>query len=326
MGILLLTNLIVFIAVFALFGLLWIIIRLLLRLNNKCIRYRWFGRVSLFLCLLFVITTFYGYFFGRWKYEVTEWTYVDERLPKGFDGYRIVHISDFHLETFNDNPAYVDTIVNAVNSLHPDLICFTGDLVSFTHDGLIPFIPNLSRMKANDGVISILGNHDYAIYERSLDSLSCELDRQQLIQSQRKDLNWNLLLNEHVTLHHNNDSIAIVGVENQACGMRQRVRRAKLTEALSSTEDIFRILLTHDPSHWDAEVVGKTDVPLTLSGHTHAMQCRVFGMTPCRLFFKRSDGAYKEGNQQLYVNIGLGELMPFRIGATPEITLITLKK
>ena len=307
-------------------AIVWLIVRLIGKARGKKVRYRRFGLTTIVIGSLWILVALWGNIFGRFRYEVTTWDYVDARLPQSFDGYRIVHISDAHLEGFEGHPDFVDTLVNAVNRLHPDLICFTGDLVSFTHEGAKPFLPNLKRLSARDGVISILGNHDYAIYQRSLDSLEQEADRMELINIQRNNLSWKLLLNENYTLHRGTDSLSVIGLENQACGMHQRVRRGNMAKAMANTEGMFRILLSHDPSQWDEEVVGKTDIPLTLSGHTHAMQCRIWSFAPSRWFFRRSDGAYREGDQQLYVNIGLGELMPFRIGATPEITLITLRR
>ncbi|MBQ0049603.1 MAG: metallophosphoesterase [Bacteroidales bacterium] len=317
-------------------GLAWILCRIIRR--KKRIRYRRFGLTTIALGALATVLILYGFFWGRWDHEVREWDYDDPRLPAAFDGYRIVHISDLHLEGYHDRPEQLDSIVAVINSLQPDLICFTGDLVSFNHKGLLPHITSLQRLQAKDGGVSVLGNHDYGIYDRSLDSMQREDDRAQLIRLQRGALHWKLLLNEHIMLHRNGDSLRIAGVENQACGLHQKVRRGKLDHALrqplgcvEATHDAkgdatFTILLSHDPSHWDAEVVGATNIPLTLSGHTHAMQITFCGLAPSRLLFRRSDGAYREGQQQLYVNIGLGALMPFRIGATPEITLITLHK
>lgn len=333
MLLLLISLAITWILIAAFIGLIWIICRLIWR--KRKIHYRRFGLTTGALLALSTLLILYGFIWGRWGYEVREWEYADHRIPESFDGYRIVHISDLHLEGYNDRPEQLDSIVAAINRLHPDLICFTGDLVSFNHEGLVPHIASLSRLHAVDGVVSILGNHDYAVYDRSLDSLQREEDLAQLIRLQRDSLHWRLLLNEHFfitraqqsigdTLPHI-DSLCIAGVENQACGMKQKVRRGNLRQTLQGTDRTFTILLSHDPTHWDAEVVGKTNVPLTLSGHTHAMQFRLFDITPASLLFRRSDGAYREGNQQLYVNIGLGALLPFRIGARPEITLITLQ-
>lgn len=285
-----------------------------------------------YLCLAILLEVIaasgilYGHFVGRWQYRVNHVILYDADLPDAFDEYHIVHISDFHLEGFNDNPSYVDTLVNAINALNADAIFFTGDLVSYNSDGVIPYIYILKKLKSKDGVYSILGNHDYGIYDKNNTPQQCEKDRSRLIQIQRDSLGWNLLLNESRTIYHNQDSICIVGCENQACGFKQKVRRGKLDKALEGIESPFVICLTHDPSHWDAEILQRSKIKLTFSGHTHAMQCSVDDWTPSRIFFKRSDGLYKERDQQLYVNTGLGGLIPFRIGAKPEITFITLKK
>lgn len=327
MTILILTYVITTLILFVVLTILWALTRLVQHVArcSQRVSYKRFGWIGFAIAVLWAALLVYGYSWGRWQYEVIEVEYDDARLPRSFDGYSIVHISDFHLEGFEDNPAYVDTMVLAINRLQPDLICFTGDLVSFSHSGAEQFKEKLSQLKALDGVVAILGNHDYGVYERSMDSLQREADRQQLIDLQRNELGWHLLLNENLTLHHGTDSIAILGCENQACGMHQRVRRGNLASTMQGTEHMFQLLLAHDPSQWDAEVLNDSKIPLTLSGHTHAMQCRIWGWTPCRWFMKRSDGAYDEGKQHLYVNIGLGELMPFRIGATPEITHITLR-
>ncbi len=320
---LIITNLLIFLVPALLF---WMV-RFLGKWFRLRVRYRRFGFFSLGLCLVWTLMALYGYSFGRFRYEVRTVDLKDSRIPQAFDGYRIVHISDFHLGGFMGHEAFVDSLVGAVNRLRPDLICFTGDLVSISHEEAVPFIRSLRSLNARDGVVSILGNHDYAVYNRLLDSdEEREEDRRQLITLQRDSMDWRLLLNEHLFLRHGNDSLCVIGLENQACGVHQKVRRGNMAEACSGTEGSYRVLLSHDPSQWDAEVLRHTDIPLTLSGHTHAMQFRVFGWTPCRWFYNRSDGLYEVGDQRIYVNVGLGELMPFRIGATPEITLLTLRR
>lgn len=321
--VLLVTNLLIF----AIPGFIYLIAKVIGKYTHHKPKYRTFGYVSLFLALLWTVLALYGYCFGRFKYEVNEITLKDERLPDAFNGYRIVHISDLHLGGFIGHEAFVDTLVSVVNDLQPDLICFTGDLVSISHDEALPFVRSLRNLKARDGVVSILGNHDYGVYNRSSkNDEEREIDRAKLIDIQKDSLDWKLLLNENITIVHGQDSLCIVGLENQACGVHQKVRRGNLHKAMQGTDGSYRILLSHDPSQWDAEVVGRTDIPLTLSGHTHAMQFKVLGWTPCRWLYDRSDGLYQEGEQRIYVNIGLGELMPFRIGAVPEITVLNLVK
>lgn len=293
----------------------------------KKLKYRRFGYFCLANSAVWTLMALYGFVFGRFKYEVTELEYAHHDIPEVFDGYRIVQISDMHLEGFEGHEAFVDTLVNAINDLRPDLVCFTGDLVSFSSDGLLPYINTLQRIQTRDGVISILGNHDYGIYHRTLvTDKNNEEDRAKLINIQRDSLDWTLLLNENYILRRGEDSIAIIGSENQACTVHPKVQRGDLRKAMEGTDGCFQILLTHDPTHWDAEVLDNTQIPLTLSGHTHAMQFRLLGWSPCNWFYKRAYGYYEENGQSIYVNIGLGQIMPFRIGATPEITLITLRK
>lgn len=268
----------------------------------------------------------YGHYWGRFRYEVNPLDYRSHLLPASFQDYRIVHISDLHLDGWQGHEHKLEHFVEVINSLQPDAIVFTGDLVSFNYREALPFTNILSLLKARDGVFSILGNHDYDPYEGGITPTERQANLQTLVNLQRDTLQWRLLLNEHAIIRRGTDSIAIIGVENQSCGAHQVIRRGRLDEAMSGTDGLFRILLSHDPSHWRAEVVGQTDIPLTLSGHTHAMQFRIFGFTPSRWVYPDCDGRYDVGPQTLYVNIGLGGTLPMRIGATPEITLITLRR
>ncbi len=266
----------------------------------------------------------YGHWLGRFRWEVKEWTYASQRVPKAFRGYRIVHISDLHLDGWLGHEGQLRQVVRDINALNPDLICFTGDLVSLDYRELEPLLPVLRELKARDGVVSIMGNHDYDPYETNIPASQRALKVQRLEDMERDSLGWHLLLNQHLALHRGTDSLAIIGVENQSCGAHRIVRCGRLAEAMAGTEGMFAILLSHDPSHWRAEVVGHTGIPLTLSGHTHAMQMRLLGFTPSKWIYPECDGRYDEGGQTLYVNIGLGGTLPMRIGAQPEITLLTL--
>ena len=185
-------------------------------------------------------------------------------------------------------------------------------------------MPILKGIHARDGVVSVLGNHDYLPYARHLSPKERQLEVERIIHTQREQLGWKLLLNDHIIVTRAGESLAILGCENHSVGVHQVVKRGNLAKTMNGTEGMTRILLTHDPSHWRAEVVGQTDIALTLSGHTHAMQLRILGHTPSSFLFPECDGLYEEGGQWLYVNIGLGGTLPMRIGATPEITLITL--
>lgn len=270
----------------------------------------------------------YGFFVGRWKVQTTEWTYENADIPASFDGMRIVHISDLHLSTFEDNPRQLDRFVEMINATHPDLICITGDLVSLRLDELDPHINTLRKLQSRYGICSVLGNHDFFIY-----SSQYQTDREKLAavdslaKMQRTQLGWHLLRNESLTITRGTDTLTIVGVDNSNCSNQgfRTIHRGDLSKALKGTSG-FRILLSHDPSHWTAEVIPNTDIPLTLSGHTHGAQIRLFGWTPASWVFKQTCGRYDNGDQTLYINIGLGCTAPIRLGANPEITVMTLKK
>jgi predicted MPP superfamily phosphohydrolase len=214
--------------------------------------------------------------------------------------------------------------VNLINSLQPNLIVFTGDLVNNLASELDPFIPVFSRLQAKHGVYSVLGNHDYSTYIKweNPSLQKAELDS---LKAKQAQMNWLLLNNRHVKIQHQTDSIALIGVENS--GRPPFPDHSRLNEALEGTEGLFKILLSHDPSHWRREVLPNTDIHLTLSGHTHDMQTSLFGLSPAAFAYPEHSGLYEEDGQMLYVNIGLGHLLyPMRLGAWPEITMLTLRR
>ena len=260
---------------------------------------------------------------GKQHFEVKKIEICSQDLPKGFDGYRIVQIADIHTGSWGTDTQPMQRAVDIINSLQPNLIVFTGDLVNNLASELDAFIPVFSQLSAKHGVYSVLGNHDYSTYIKweHPEQERAELDSLKLKQAQ---MGWTLLNNRHVKLHQGKDSIALIGVENS--GRPPFPDRARLSEAMTGTEGMFQILLSHDPSHWRREVLPQTDIQLTLAGHTHAMQTKFFGFSPAQLVYPENEGLYQEGEQMLYVNIGLGHLLyPMRLGAWPEITLITLK-
>ncbi len=286
----------------------------------------WFIASSTLL-LLWLGMAFYGHEWGRFNEKVTTLTLNFDSLPEAFQDYRIVHISDLHLDGWTGHESKMTEIVDKINALNPDAIFITGDLVSLSEKELVPFIPILKSLKAKDGVFSILGNHDYMPYNRSWSQTKRMEHLQKLTDMQRKDLGWHLLANESHIIKKGNDSIAILGSENQSMGVHSVVRRGNLNQAMNGTDSMFRILLTHDPTHWRGEVLGKTNIPLTLSGHTHGGQVGIPGLFFVSAFiYKEHAGLYQENNQTLYVNTGIGGTMPMRVGAPPEITLITLGK
>lgn len=292
------------------------------------VKYAPFGWTSLGLAVFVWIVLAYGFFIGRWKVETTQWAYENKDIPAAFDGMKIVHISDMHLSTFADNPRQLQRIVDRINAAEPDLICFTGDIVSLTLDEITPYTDVLSGLKATYGVCSVLGNHDFFLYVPQYQEDSArEAAVDSLTQIQRRELGWHLLRNESYAITCGTDTLTILGIDNNN-GKKNGFRticRGDLPKALNGTNG-FRILISHDPTFWTTDVVAKTDIPLTLSGHTHSAQVRLFGWTPASWVFEETAGRYDIGNQTLYINIGLGCTAPVRYGANPEITILTLKK
>ncbi|MDR0988731.1 MAG: metallophosphoesterase [Prevotellaceae bacterium] len=265
----------------------------------------------------------YGSLVGIGRFQTREVVFSHPRIPAGFDGYRIVQLSDIHIGSWRDNGRPIARLVDKVNALQPDLILFTGDLVNQRSDELTDFRALLSGLHAPDGVYSVLGNHDYGTYYHWGSAQAEAANLRSLLRLQR-EMGWSLLDNAHVVLHHRGDSIALVGVGNQ--GRPPFSQHARLAQAAAGTDSLFRILMSHDPTHWRSEVLPKTSIELMLAGHTHAMQLILFGHSPSELLYPEWRGLYTEGAQSLYVNIGIGYVgLPFRLGAWPEITLFTLK-
>lgn len=265
----------------------------------------------------------YGAWIGRERPQLKEVELRLENLPESFDGYRLVQISDIHARSYANRQKSLQRIVGIINNQNPDLIAFTGDIITLDASELESIKEILKELKAKDGIVAVVGNHDYGIYsDPSHKRPSGEILSDVI--KEEKTMGWNVLMDGNIKISRNQDSIAVVGVQNTSPS-RHFPSKGNLNKASEGTEGMFRILLTHDPMHWEAEILGK-DYPLTLSGHTHAMQFSLLGWCPSRYIFKQYRGLYSEGQQHLYVNIGLGEtILPFRIGTPPEITLITLR-
>ena len=289
------------------------------------VRFRTVFLWGLLSLLIPVAAIAYGTLFERNWYQVREVTIESPSLPGSFDGFIIAQVSDIHLRSFANRPESLRKAVEKINALDPDIVCFTGDLVSMDVSEMEGFEDMLKGIKVP--VYSVLGNHDYHIYAGKKD----ELDEAAIgakveeLKARERALGWDLLLNENRIIRRGADSLAVIGVENTSAS-DHFPSHGDLQAAMQGTDGCFRILLSHDPTHWEMEVVGR-DIPLMLSGHTHAMQFSLLGWCPSRYMFKQYRGLYAEGGQSLYVNTGLGEtIFPARIGARPEITLITLKK
>lgn len=305
---------------------LWLVGQIICRMFRHTLPYAPFGWTSLILLVLVLAIQTYGTWIGRYQLETTHEEYASSRLPDTFDGYKVVHISDLHLGTFLSKPSALQRAVDSINAQQPDLICITGDLVGISLDELDSLKPIISQLKARDGVMSVLGNHDLFIYGRHSEEERTLL--QESLAEKQRSLGWNLLRNEHAVLHRGNDSITIVGVDNFHGGGQgfQTLNLGDLAKAMTGVSDKeFTLLLSHDPSHWEAEVLNRTSIDLTLSGHTHAAQIRLFGWSPASWMFHHVQGRYDIGSQTLYVNRGIGCTAPMRIGCPAEITVFTLK-
>ena len=267
-------------------------------------------------------------FGNRYRYRTESIRLRFENLPEAFRGLRIVHISDIHAGSFTDRKA-VEKGVERILAEKPDMILFTGDLVNDAAEEMRDYKEVFGRLTAPLGVYSCLGNHDYGDYRPWPDAESKRANLQALKDTHR-DMGWRLLMNEHVALERDGQTIAILGIENW--GAKANFKKyGKLEEAWKGSEaHPFKILLSHDPSHWDAQVrKDYPDIDLMLSGHTHGMQFGVeipgFRWSPVQYVYRQWAGLYREGKQALYVNRGFGFLgYPGRVGILPEVTVIEL--
>lgn len=270
----------------------------------------------------------YAIFVSLYRWKVTHLNLLFENLPENFDNIRIVQISDLHLGSFNRRYHILEKAFDRINELKPDYIFFTGDLVNNFAWELEGWDSVFLKLEASRGKFSILGNHDYGDYS-DWPSEETKEENLKAIKEFYDTVGFRLLLNESYLDRIGNDSLAIIGIENwgnppfkQYGDLQKAMEPARYTN--------FRILLSHDPTHWAEEVRGKTKIDLTLSGHTHGMQAGIRinnkQWSPARLKYEHWAGLYREGTQCLYVNRGLGWMgFPGRIGMRPEITLIKLK-
>lgn len=265
----------------------------------------------------------FGFIEGWKRLELKHITFTSPDLPSYFDGYRLVQITDFHLGSFPPGNDFVQKVVDATNNEEPDMILFTGDLVNNQASEVEPYLDTLGQLHASDGIYSIWGNHDYCEYGNN-HSIGALKRNRRMLYGYQESLGWHQLMNEHHVVSHGMASIAVIGVENP--GQPPFTNRSNLKKAMKGLNpDMFKILLSHDPHHWRREVVGKK-IQLTLAGHTHAGQLKIGKWTPARMAFKEWGGAYRIGEQMLYVSSGIGGSFPFRLGAWPELTVITLKR
>ncbi|MFD1163929.1 metallophosphoesterase [Hwangdonia seohaensis] len=284
--------------------------------------------IALFSGFLPFFVIAFGIFKSLYNFKIYHVEIKFNHLPKAFENLRIVQISDAHLGSFNHRFHILNRAVSKINQLKPDLILFTGDLVNNYAWELRGWSRVFRKLSATMGKYAVLGNHDYGDYSR-WNSKKKKQENFNAIKAFFKDIDFNLLLNQSEIIEDNNDKIAIIGVENW--GNPPFKQYGDLQKAIKNVETIpFKILLSHDPSHWTEEVVGKTDIALTLSGHTHGMQAafkyKNLQWSPIKYKYKHWAGLYNEKDQYLHVNRGLGWLgFPGRLGMRPEITLIEIK-
>ncbi|HKR06893.1 MAG TPA: metallophosphoesterase [Bacteroidia bacterium] len=272
----------------------------------------------------------YGMLNGAYNYRKRKVILTLNNLPKSFDGFKIVQISDIHTGSFTRMEPVKDAI-KIINDQQPDLVFFTGDLVNDRHEEALPFLDILKAIKAKHGVYSIFGNHDYGDYMK-WDNDEAKKDNLRKLADVHRQLGWNLLLDEHRHIEKNGERITVIGVQNWSArmGFQKYGSIEKATENINYSP--VNILLSHDPSHWKAQITDKYDkIDLTLSGHTHGMQFGVeipgFKWSPVQYFYKEWADLYKHKNQFLYVNRGLGFLAyPGRVGILPEITVFELRR
>ncbi|WP_343530437.1 metallophosphoesterase [Pedobacter sp.] len=280
------------------------------------------------LSFLIIIAFIYGIFRGKYAYRIIKHTLYFDDLPAAFDGFKLVQISDVHAGSLK-NPKAVQKGIDLINDQHADLFVFTGDLVNNKAEEIKPYIEHFSKIRAPFGQFSVLGNHDYGDYIKWESDL---IKRQNLqhLKNYHAEIGFRLLLDEHVTLEKNGQKLALVGIENWGLGFGER---GDLNKALQgTTTEEFKILLSHDPSHWEAQVKSHpSKIQLTLAGHTHGMQFgfEAFGLkwSPVQFRYKHWAGIKEKNHRILNVNRGFGFIgFSGRVGIWPEITLIELRK
>lgn len=273
----------------------------------------------LFLILLYSIT------YNRSNYKIEQTRICFPQLPSAFNNLKIVQLTDLHLGSYSSHYTGIAKLVDKVNRLHPDLILFTGDMVNNFASEMIPWIPELSRLQAKYGKFAVTGNHDYGDYSQWPSAKAKQQNMDQFYRN-LKAMGFRILNNQNIPLTKNNDTLYIAGVANW--GKPPFPQYGNITQALNDTKNHFVILLSHDPSYWKAEILNNP-VPLTLSGHTHAMQLGIklgkLKWSPARYIYPEYDGLYQSQQKYLYVSRGVGYLgFPGRIGLRPQIEEIIL--
>lgn len=316
---LLLGLLVVPMFVFMLSSLIGLGICKLIRSKNN-----WGNLVGLFLIIAIWYIVIYGSTLGFSTVVVRHVEYSSPQLPKAFDGYRIVHISDFHIGTYDDSRKHIlQKAVDSINAQKADMVVFTGDLQNREPHELYPYASLLSSIKAKDGVYSVMGNHDYADYIKADDIKRAANLRE--TQRMERSFGWHLLLNEHATITRDSSHIIIAGMENDGNG-KHFPQKGDIKKTLNGVSDNdFIIMLEHDPTSWRRKILPQSNAQLTLSGHTHATQFKLFGWSLASMIYTEWGGMYYDNERAINVSTGLGAFLPFRFGVPGEVVVITLK-
>ncbi|OFX58640.1 MAG: hypothetical protein A2046_06895 [Bacteroidetes bacterium GWA2_30_7] len=296
--------------------------------NSDLNRFLFISKTGLILSIIPFVLFIYGTFFGRFDFKVRNIELSFNNLPSNFNNFKIVQFSDLHIGSLINNEAKLQEAVDLINSQNADIILFTGDLVNNFAEEISGFEQILKQLKSKYGIYSILGNHDYGDYYTWKSEQEKTNNFNSIIEKE-KEINFKLLLNENREIYIDTQSISLIGVENW--GKLPFPAYGNLDKALEGIKkENFKILLSHDPTHWDEKVLNKTNIELTLSGHTHGMQFGIYTdalkWSPVSLKYPRWGGLYKENNQMLFVSTGLGYIgYSGRIGIPPEVIVITLK-
>jgi hypothetical protein len=299
--------------------------------GNKITRGIFLNKLALGVGAVMLGSFLWGTTKGIYGWRIIKNQLSFNNLPKSFDGMKIVQISDLHLGSFNKKFGPLEEAVEMINELEPDYIVFTGDLVNESPDEAEPWIEIFKKLRAKKGKFSVLGNHDYGwgdITEE--DKVRNSIDVSEI----KRKMGFQVMLNEHTILEENGEKIGLVGVENWGYSLKNWFpKKGDYKASTKGMEEVpFKILLSHDPTHWDYHILEKENVDLTLAGHTHGGQMGItipglFEISAAKLFYKRFAGLYSQGKQHLYINRGMGFLIfPGRVGMPPEITLHELHR
>ncbi|MBZ9787245.1 metallophosphoesterase [Psychroflexus sp. CAK57W] len=315
------------------------ILRILIFIYNKLFtssaenfpsRRKFISTLALGLGAIPFLSLLYGMYKGKYNFKVLSYELEFDNLPEEFDGYTLTQISDIHSGSF-DNEEEINYAIDLVNEQESDVILFTGDLVNNLAEEMKPWIPVFSRLKAKDGVYSILGNHDYGDYYQFVSEDKKQENFKDLVKV-HSELGWDLLRNEGREIQRGEHKLHVIGVENWGKGGFKKAGDFEKAAEGVDPED-FKILMSHDPSHWDEVIKNhEKDVQLTLSGHTHGMQFGIeipgwFKWSPVQYRYEQWAGLYENARRFINVNRGFGYLAyPGRVGIWPEVTVIKLRR